>query len=1049
MIKGTERTRLSPALLIGLAVILLGATARPVVEQNDAVDPSFLQALRWRLVGPYRGGRVLGVAGVPGDSKVYYFGAAGGGLWKTTDGGVVWKPIFDEQNVAAIGAIAVSESDPNVIYVGTGEACIRINSQNGDGVYKSVDGGKTWIHLGLEDTHHIGKVAVHPRDPDLVLVAALGHTYGENPERGIYRTTDGGLTWEKVLHENSTTGGIDVTFDPNNPHIAFAALWEAHRTPYSLSSGGPGSGLYRSRDGGLTWERLTGHGLPEGIWGKAGVAVSPARSVRIYALIEAEEGGLYRSDDGGDTWQHMNRSHELSQRAWYFMHVIPDPRDADTLYVLNIDLLKSIDGGRNFETLPQYHGDHHALWIDPQDPKRMVSGNDGGANVSLDGGKTWTRSDNNQPTGQFYHVSTDDRFNYKLYGNQQDYKAVAIASRSDLGGITASDWHPAGGCEMGFSVADPRNPDIVYSGCTDGRLTRYNHRTRHVARVDPWPEMFLGQPASEAKYRFQWTAPVLFSPHDPGVLYFAANVVFKTTNGGETWTPMSPDLTRDDKSKQGRSGGPITGDNVGSEYYCTIFALAESPVEKNLLWAGSDDGLVHVTRDGGENWVNVTPPDMPDWGRIMLIDPSPHDAATAYVAVDRHKLDDFKPYAYKTNDYGKTWRAITAGIPNEAFVRVVREDPDRRGLLFAGTERGVYVSFDDGARWQTLQLNLPMASIHDLVVKDSDLVAATYGRAFWILDDVTPLREVSGEVASAPAHLFSPRPAYRFRSASRPKTPAGENPPAGAILYYSLKSEPKDEIRLAIVDVNGQTVRAFTAPSPDSELGTRAGSNRFVWDLRYPGPPRVPGAVLIHSSLRGPMALPGLYQVQLTVDGSTLTAPLEVRSDPRISATRQDLEARFNLHRELTDRLSTVANAINGIRDLRRQLTALTGRIEADQESGPVLGEARRIVEKITAVENALTQPKLETREADAFNFPPQLDNKLSHLMDVVDSSDAAPTEAMYAVYENIWGRVEVELGNLNAILTNDVPKLNELIESHRIPPVSSGKGVEKPSSDP
>jgi photosystem II stability/assembly factor-like uncharacterized protein len=763
---------------------------------------------------------------VPGDPNVYYFGAVSGGVWKTTDGGLNWTPIFDKEPISSIGSLAVAPSDPNVIYVGTGEACIRGDISYGDGVYKSVDAGKTWTNVGLKDTRQIGKVIVDPRNPDIVFVAALGHAFGPNEERGVFRSLDGGKSWQKVLYKDDKTGAIDITFDPTNSHILFAALWQAHRTPYSLESGGPGSGLYKSTDGGATWKPAgggEGHGLPRGILGRIGVSVSGADPNRVYAQIEAtnDKGGLYVSNDGGDHWSLVNGDHRFLQRAWYYMHVFADPKNADTVYELNVGTFRSTDGGKTFTPIGLPHGDCHGLWIDPLSPARMIEANDGGATITVDGGKTWS-TEYNQPTAQFYHVITDNRFPYYVYGAQQDNTTVAIASRSDHGVIDRPDWYPVGGGESGYIAPDPRDANIVYAGDYEGRLTRFDKRTGQERNISAWPEVTDGQGAAKLKYRFQWTAPLILSPHDPNVLYLGAQVLLKSTNSGGSWTEISPDLTRNDKAKQQVSGGPITKDDTGTEYYDTIFAIAESPLAKDLIWVGSDDGLIHLTRDGGLHWEDVTPKSLPEWSMISLLDASPHEAGTAYAAVDRHRLDDIQPYVYKTHDYGKTWTKITDGLPGGSYVHVVREDPKRRGLLFAGTETSVSVSFDDGEHWQPLKLNLPAAPIHDLVVHGDDLVVGTHGRSFWILDDITPLRQFNpprqltggaaspvpgtssegervgqltdrgGGYGASDVYLYQPATAYRLRGGGffRIHVPVGENPPPGAIIDYYLKTAP-------------------------------------------------------------------------------------------------------------------------------------------------------------------------------------------------------------------------------------------------------------------
>ena len=728
---------------------------KPGDEADSKPEDKLFKGMKYRLIGPFRGGRSLTASGIPGDPTTYYFGATGGGVWKSSDGATTWSPVFDKEN-GSIGSLAVANSDHNIIYVGTGEACIRGNISQGDGVYKSLDAGKTWKNVGLHDTRAIGKVIINPNNPDVVFVAALGHPYGPNTERGIFRTTDGGKSWEKVLYKDENTGGIDVSFDPHNSNIIFAALWQARRTSWNMSDGGPGSGIYRSADGGTTWKRLEEHGLPKGPYGRVGIAVA-ASSERIYALIEARnpDGGLYRSDDGGESWDFVNPSHSLWQRPWYYMHIFADPKDENVVYIMDVETFKSTDGGHLFNKMKVPHGDNHGLWIDPRDTRRMIAANDGGVTVTLDGGKSWTREDN-QPTAQFYHVTTDNAVPYRVYGSQQDSGTVAIVSRSDDGAIDRSDWYDVGGGEAGYIAPYPLDPNIVYAADYQGNITRYDRHIGQVKAITEMPEISDGAGAASMEHRFQWTAPVLISPNDPNTLYHAGERLFKTTDGGVHWQAISPDLTRNDKSKQVPSGGDITLDDTGTEYYDTIFAVAESTLVKGLIWAGTDDGLIQITRDEGKTWTNVTPKDMPEWSRVSQIDASRHDAGTAYVAVDRHQNDDLRPYVYKTSDYGKTWTKLTNGIPEGSFVRAVREDPKKRGLLYAGTEGGIYVSFNDGAEWRALKLNLPATPVHDLVIKDNDLVVATHGRAFWILDDVSPLRQFTDDVAKKDVHLYTP-----------------------------------------------------------------------------------------------------------------------------------------------------------------------------------------------------------------------------------------------------------------------------------------------------
>jgi photosystem II stability/assembly factor-like uncharacterized protein len=1050
----TRKTAFYPG-LVALALLCPLATLQLLAQQYD---PSLYKGMRWRSIGPARGGRAIAVAGVPGDPNTYYFGAVAGGVWKTTDGGLNWSPIFDNQAVSSVGSIAVADSDPNVVYVGTGEACIRGNISHGDGVYKSTDAGKTWRHVGLRDTRHIGRVVVHPRNPDVVFVAALGHVYGTNAERGVFRSMDGGKSWEKVLYQDEKTGAIDVAFAPGNPSILYAGMWEAHRTPWSMSSGGPGSGLYRSTDSGATWKRLEGSGLPRKVLGRIGVSVSGADVNRVYALIEAEDGGLFRSDDGGDTWRLINDERRFRQRAWYYTHVIADPKNADTVYVLNTGLYRSTDGGRSFTQIGVPHGDNHGLWIAPENPQRMINANDGGANVSVNGGRTWTRQDT-QPTAQFYHVITDNQFPYYVYGAQQDNSTVAIASRSDDGSIGREDWYPAGGCESGYVAPDPRDPNIVYAGCYGGQITRFDKRTAQSQQISAWPENPMGSGADVLKHRFQWTAPIHVSLHDPAVLYHAAEVLFKSTNGGMSWTAISPDLTRNDKSKQGPSGGPITHDNTSVEYYDTIFALAESPHEKNLIWVGTDDGLVHLTRDAGKTWTNVTPKELPEWSLISLIEASPHNAGTAYLAVDRHELDDFRPYIYKTSDYGKTWTKITTGIPDNTFVRAVREDPRRKALLYAGTETGVFVSFNDGANWQSLQLNLPTTPIHDLVVKNDDLVVATHGRSFWILDDLTPLQQLNDQVARSEAHLYTPRLTYRMRGGGGPGAGAavtGQNPPNGAVIRYFLKSAPRpgEEVVLEFLDAQGKLIRRFSSrPRPEGEpaapefpgfqqaprrLPTEAGMNVFVWNLRHDDAVSVPGQVNWAGNTQGPLVLPGKYQVRLTLAGKPQTVPLEIQLDPRVKTSQADLQKQFDLLMAIREKVSEAHAAVNHIRDVRAQLQALRRRLGSDGKNKPIADAADALEKKLNPIEEAIIQAKARSSQ-DLLNWPIQVNNKLMALAGVVESADTAPTQQSFELFEDLKGRLAKPVAQWKEIVAKDLAAINDLVRKENIPLLTLG----------
>ena len=1046
---------------IFVAVAACGFFVKSLRAQT--LDDDSLRGLKWRQIGPFRGGRVLAVTGVAGDPETYYFGAVAGGVWKTTNGGLTWTPVSDKTGIMSVGAIAVAPSDPNVVYVGTGESCWRGDISYGDGMYKSVDGGKTWTHLpGLNDTRHIARIIVHPTNPDILFVAAMGHAYGPNEMRGVFRSSDGGKTWQKVLYKDNKTGAIDLTFDPANPHILFAALYEAQRYPWTAIMGGPGSGLYKSSDDGATWKHLEGHGLPSGVLGRIGVSVSGADGNVVYAIIEAEKGGVYRSQDGGDTWQFINGDHRFTQRAWYFHHIFADPKSADTVYVLNTSVYKSTDGGHTFNTIRAPHGDNHGLWIDPTHPEWMINSNDGGATVSHDGGKSWT-TQGNQPTAEFYHVATDNDFPYRIYGAQQDNSTVAIAERTDHGVIDQTDWYEVGGGESGFVVPDPTDSNIVYAGSYDGLITRYDRRLHHSQDISSWPLNPMGSGAAELKHRFQWTAPIAISPEDPKVVYHGGEAVFKTSDGGMTWTAISGDLTRNDKSKQQSSGGPLTQDNTSVEYYDTVFAIAESPVEKGVIWAGSDDGLVHVTRDGGKTkWDNVTSKEFGDWSLVSIIDPSPYSAASAYVAIDRHRLDDLHPYLFKTSDYGKTWTKITNGLPDDSYAHVVREDPKRKGLLYAGLENGVYVSFDDGAHWQSLKLNLPSTPVHDLTVKGNDLILATHGRSFWVLDDISAIRQMSSSSASEEAHLYQPATALRFRGPGfqLPATvPVGANPPSGAIIDYSLKAASKAPITLEILDSKGKLVRKFSskkaapegASAAEEEFGisrsgdtlpAEAGLNRFVWDLRYESPTRLPGWVGWGGRPQGPLVPLGKYQVKLTAAGKTMTADLEVTKDPRVTTSEADLEKQAEFALRIRDRISAGFEAVNQIRSVRSQIDDLKKRLTADANAKLVVDAADGLSKKMSAIEEKIVQPKNKSGE-DALNYPIQAADQLVALQQTVESADTAPTEASFKVFDELNSRLDTQIKAWHELQSKDLTALNALMQKNNIPAIAPA--AEKP----
>lgn len=1057
-----RRICLALSLVVFSALLFSQAKKKPEAPKAPAAeakhpDEKLFNAMRWRQVGPFRGGRALAVTGVPGEPNVFYFGAASGGVWKSTDTGVSWQPLFDSQPIASIGSIAVSPSDHNIIYVGSGEACIRGNITYGNGVYKSLDAGRTWKHLGLKDTQHIGAVIVDPKNPNIVFVAALGHAYGQNEERGLYRSTDGGATWQKVLYKDGKTGAIDVVFDPNNSNTLFASMWEVYRTPWSLNSGGPGSGLYKSTDGGATWKRLEGHGLPAGILGRIGVSVSGADSSRVYALIEAKEGGLYRSDDGGDSWIRMNDDGRLRQRAWYFTHVFADPKSADTLYILNTGMFRSTDAGRTFNLLPAPHGDHHGFWVDPDHPERMIGGNDGGATISIDNGKTWS-TEYNQPTAQFYHVITDNRWPYYIYGAQQDNSTIAIKSYDDDGVIGRQDWYQVGGGESGYIAPYPPDPNIVYSGA-ESIATRFDKRTEQETDISVYPLDPSGRGAEGLAHRFNWTSPLILSPHDPNTIYTAGERVFKSTDNGQSWTAISDDLTHNDKSKQKPSGGSITLDITSVEYYNTVFTLAESPVRKDMIWAGTDDGLVHLTTNGGQNWTNVTPKDLPE-SMISIIEASHHDAGTAYIAVDRHKFDDMRPYIYRTRDSGKTWALTVGGIPEGSYVRSVREDPARKGLLFAGTETAVYFSMDDGDNWQSLRLNLPIVPIHDVAVHGSDLIAATHGRSFWVLDDITPLRQLDTVSAGEEMALYQPEPGLRlhYPDAIERRGPVGDVRPLGVIFDYYFKTEPKDEAKLEIIDSAGKVVRTLSSrekkefeqppewPDQIKEVATipaAAGMNRYAWNLRLESPVKIPGAFYTGPGPRGPLALPGKYTVKLTVGSHSQSRPLEIVNDPRITAvTQADLQKQFDLLLQIRDANAELHRAVNQIRDLHAEIKTLHQRFDSESKFKNVLEQADALDKKMTPVEEELIQVNMKGSEAN-LAFPNMLNEAFDSFTSSVETGDGAPTRQQYEIFKLLRGRLDEQLAAWKKILAADVPALNDLIKKSDVPVLKVSAGGE------
>ena len=1072
-----------------IVLVMLTAIAATVCATES---DELLNSLSYRLVGPFRGGRVTAVAGVAGDPMTYYMGGTGGGVWKTTDAGKTWHNVSDavrqlepkplpeimgevdpalaeigllreptgglpttgvqwERRLgdafgsASIGAIAVAPSDSNVIYVGTGSACPRGNVSPGDGIYKSTDAGDTWRHIGLPEAGQIGRIIVHPNDPDIVYAAVLGHIFGPNPERGVYRTTNGGLTWAKVLYVSDEAGVVDLAVNPSNPRILYAAVWEAKRTPWTMVSGGPGSGVYKTVDGGNTWVELT-EGLPEGVKGRIALAVSPASPNRVWVLVEHDEGGLFRSDNGGAKFRLVSGERELRQRAWYYTHLEADPKDANTVYILNVMFWRSIDGGTTFRPIRTPHGDNHALWINPEDPSNLIEGNDGGANISFNGGRTWSTQEN-QPTSEIYRVTVDDQQPYWLYGGQQDNSAVAIPSRA-RGGIEWRDWYAPAGCETATVAVDPRNPNITYGGCYGGSIGRYDHELQYEQEVMAWPQMAVGQQPLDLRYRFQWNAPIRISPHDPSVLYHCANVVLRSSDDGRSWQEISPDLTRDDPSKQGYAGEPITRDNTGVEVYGTIFAFEESSHRAGLLWAGSDDGLVHISDDNGDTWRNITPAGIPEWGTVNAIELSAHDPGRAFIAVQRYREDDFSPYIFRTDDFGASWVRLTDGtngIPANHFVRVVREDPDRKGLLYAGTEFGIYVSFDDGTSWRSLQLNLPITPITDLAVKRGDLVVATQGRSFWILGDLTVLHQMNAEVDNADYHLFAPRTVVRWidQSGGGGRGAVGENPPFGAVVHYKLPAgldeEDAQEVKLEILHTDGEVLRTLSSTTPERRapspwrrffpelaepplLDARAGANRYVWNLTLADAGLVDDAVL-WGWPGGPTVPPGTYQARLTVGEWSNTTTFDVVQDPRVDVSQDAMDVQYALAKAVWQELTRSHEAISRIREVRGQIETLAKRV--DDEA--LTEKADAISEALTAVEEKLHQTKSESSQ-DILNFPPQIDNQLLYLQGVVESTIGAPAQSSQQRFDELRRELDGYVSELDTILSEQLPELERLV---------------------
>lgn len=1001
-------------------------------------DENLYNALQWRSIGPFRGGRSATVTGVPGKPNLFYFGATGGGVWRTKDGGQTWENISDGSFGGSIGAVAVSEYDNNVIYVGGGEKTVRGNVSYGYGMWRTVDAGKTWTHIGLDDSRHISRIRIHPRNPDLVYAAVMGDLYKSGETRGVYRSKDGGKTWERILFANADAGAVDLVMDPNNPRILYAGTWRIRRTPYSLESGGDGSGLWKSTDGGDTWTNITANkGLPEGVWGIVGVTVSPVNSERVWAIIENENGGVFRSDDAGETWTKTNDDRNLRQRAWYYSRIYADTKDENMVYVLNVSYHKSTDGGRTFVSNNAPHGDHHDLWIAPEDNQRMIIADDGGAQVSFDGGENWSTY-GNQPTAQFYRVTTDNHFPYRIYGAQQDNSTVRIAHRTSGRSIGDQDWEQTAGAESAHLAVDPNNDEIVYGGNYGGYLERFNHATEQSQAVNVWPDNPMGYGAEGMKYRFQWNFPIFFSPHEPNKLYALSNQVHVSYNEGRSWENISADLTRNDATKLGSSGGPITQDNTSVEYYCTLFAGLESPYEKDLLWVGSDDGLLHMSRDAGKTWQNVTPQGMPEWMMFNSIDADPFVKGGAYVAGTRYKLGDYEPYLYKTEDYGKTWKKIVTGIPADQFTRVLRADPKRKGLLYAGTEKGMYVSFDDGAHWQAFQLNLPIVPITDLTIKNDNLIAATQGRAFWIIDDLTPLHQLSVAVSKSAQYLYQPMPSYRMAGGSgRPSKTEGQNHPGGVMVHFYLKEKPADStaVKLGFYEMDGDLIKEYSSKARergDQLTDLKAGGNRFVWNMRYPDAKDFKGMIFWSGSLAGPQAVPGKYKVRLTVGKETMEQEFEILKDPRSESTPADFQAQFDFLQGINDKVSEAHQTINDLREAREQMKSLGDRLKDAEDSKDILDKIKSIQKSLTEVEESLYQTKNRSRQ-DPLNFPIRLTNKLAAVKSVSDGGDFAPTQQARQVRQELTEKIDQQLDIYQKVISQDIPELNRMVQEKAI----------------
>jgi photosystem II stability/assembly factor-like uncharacterized protein len=1029
--------------VLALVAIQQGSTAQQ--QATNTIDPAIYAGMTWRSIGPDRGGRSIAVAGSAARPNEYFFGAVGGGVWKSDDFGNTWEPVSDKfLRTSSVGALAVAPSNPDVVYAGMGESCFRGNIIQGDGIYKSSDAGKTWTHVGLENTQTVSKIRVHPNNPDIVYAAVLGHAYGPNPERGVFRSRDGGKSWERVLFRNEQTGAIDISLDPKNPDVLYAALWEVYRTPHSMESGGPGSGLFKSSDGGTTWTEITKNpGLPSGLWGKVGVSVSGADSNRVYAIIENDPaGGVYISDDAGATWKVGDQDRKLRQRAFYYTHITADPQIKDRVYVLNVQFWRSDDGGKTFPTqIRPPHGDNHDLWIAPNDSNRMVQGNDGGGNVSVNAGRTWTGQ--GYPTAQFYNVFLTNHVPYHVCGAQQDNSTACVGSESQTGageGSLPPIFYSPGGGESGYIASDPNNPDVFYAGSYGGLMTRLDRGTDQRRVVTVYPNNPMGHSSEDIKERFQWTYPIVFSPVNPKVLYTSSQHVFRTTNGGQSWEKISPDLTRADPSTMGPSGGPITKDQTGVETYATVFTIAPSHQEENTIWTGSDDGYVHVTRDGGKNWQRVTPPDLPEFARISLIEASPHTNGAAYLVANRYQRADRSPYVYKTDDFGKTWTKIVNGLPSNDFPRAIREDIRRKGLLFLGMENGMYISFDDGANWQSLRLNLPVTPVHGIAVNERDLVIGTHGRAFYVLDDINVLREATPQLTTNQLHIFTP---------IDPQRGLDEDV---AFDYYL--AQDADKVTVEILDASGKVLRSFSGSKDDKEpepargggffgfrpprVGVKKGMNRVTWDLRQEGADVFPGMIMWAAQpQRGPASPPGQYTVRISALGQTATKDFRVGLDERLKKqgiTETDLHEQYKLSTQVRDAVSAANNAVIQIRSIRQQVEDRIAKVP-ERRRAEIRALADQMMKPLTAIEEEVYQVKNQSSQ-DPLNYPIKLNNKVAALAGVIESADYKPTDQSYEVFKELNAALQKLLAQKDDVLARELQRVNAAIKRQRLAPI-------------